>query len=157
MSLSLRSKLIGTHPYFAWATEYILDVADRYGGRYSVTSVIRTAQRQWELHNRPNSNAVRPGCSQHQYGMAADVQFSNSAWQEWYLASARNFGLTTVRGDDVHTQLFPGAQFREWTTAQGLCPDPSFRDAAVNPLTHEDGFVRTNPNGSKQWVWNTTL
>jgi len=127
MSLSLRSQLRTANPYFAWAVEYILDVADHYGGRYSLTSVWRTAAEQQALRELPNSTAAQVGCSQHQYGLAADVVFSNTAWQDWYLASARNLGLTTVRGDSVHVQMVPGAQFREWAESRGRCPDPAYR------------------------------
>jgi len=68
-----------------------------------------------------------PGCSQHQYGMAVDVQFSDNLWQEWYLSAARWLGLVTVSGDPVHVQTFPGKNFREVTEAMGLCsiPDPA--------------------------------
>jgi len=132
MSLSTRSQLASTNPYFAWAIEYILTVADQYRGQYTITSVNRTADKQWELFRQFDSKAVAPGCSQHQYGAAVDVVFSNEAWQNWYLASARNFGLSTVVGDPVHVQLIPGGRFREWTVSQGLCPDPSF---PVNEFT----------------------
>jgi len=126
MSLSLRSQLRTANPYFAWAVEYILDVADHWGGEYSITSVNRTAAEQHALRESRTSIAAPAGCSQHQYGMAADVVFSNTAWQDWYLASARNFGLTTVLGDSVHVQMVPGARFREWAELQGLCPDPTY-------------------------------
>lgn len=132
MSLSLRNKLSGTHPLFAWAIEYILDYATQAGGKFTVTSVNRTAQKQWELFAAPNSKATWVGCSQHQYGLAADVVFEGKGWQEWYLASARNFGLSTVSGDPVHVQLIPGARFGEWSRAQGLCPDPRY--PKVTPL-----------------------
>lgn len=126
MSLSIRNKLAGTHPYLGWAIEYILTFAAGNGGRFTITSVNRLAKKQWDLFNRPNSNAVQVGCSQHQYGAAVDVQFLTGAWQEWFLASARNFGLSTVLGDPVHVQLIPGARFREWSASHGLCPDRSY-------------------------------
>jgi len=126
VSLSLRSQLAGTNPYFAWAVEYILEYAQNAGAHFHITSVNRTAQQQFELYRKANSLAVRPGCSQHEYGAAVDVWFERAAWQRWWGASARNFGLTTVSGDPVHAQLVPGAEFREWTTRQGFCPDPSF-------------------------------
>jgi len=126
MSLSLRSRLSGLNPYFGWAVEYILTYAQRSGANFSITSVNRTAQEQWALFDSPNSLAVLPGCSQHQYGAAVDVVFSRQDWQRWWLASARNFGLTTVIGDLWHAQLVPGARFREWSRSQGLCPDPRY-------------------------------
>jgi len=127
MSLSARQQLRNTHPYMAWAVEYILAVANSYGGRHSITSVNRTAQEQFELYRGSGLQAVPPGCSQHQYGAAVDVVFENPDWQSWYLQSARNFGLSTVLNDPVHVQTFPGAQFREWTESQGYCPDPSYQ------------------------------
>jgi len=126
VSISTRSQLRSSNPYLAWAVQYILDVASRYGGQHSITSVNRTAQEQWDLYNRPNSLAVRPGCSQHQYRAAVDVKFEDPAWQNWYLASVRNFGLTTVRNDPVHVQLLTGAAFRAWAQPYRACPDPRF-------------------------------
>jgi len=145
MSLALRSQLAGTNPYFRWAVEYILDYAGRAGAHFHITSVNRTAQQQWDLWTAPNSLAVQPGCSQHQYGAAVDVWFERSDWQRWWGASARNFGLTTVRGDPVHAQLVPGADFREWSTSQGLCPDPAFQHR--DPIT---GFRRPCHTGNIQ-------
>jgi len=132
MSLSAKSQLRTTQPYLAWAVEYILAVANSYGGTHSITSVNRTAQEQWDLYRRPNSLAVRPGCSQHQYGLAVDVKFQDPRWQDWYSASARNFGLSTVQGDPVHVQLVPGARFREWAVPQGYCPDPSYAQSILS-------------------------
>jgi len=126
MSLSTRSQLRSTHPYLAWSIGYILDAASHWGGKFTITSVNRTAAKQQELFRRAGSSAARPGCSQHQYGAAVDVIFEDPRWQDWYLASARNFGLTTVRGDSVHVQLIPGARFREWAEPRGLCPDPNY-------------------------------
>lgn len=133
MSLSLRSQLSGTHPYLEWAAGYILDWADRNGGRYTVTSVHRSAAQQWDLLNRPNSRAAQVGCSQHQYGAALDVVWEKSNWRDWWLASANNFGLSTVPGDPVHVQLIPGGRFKEWASSLGLCPDPSYPPYANLP------------------------
>ena len=158
MSLSIRNRLIGLHPFVSSRVEYILNWASQYGPEVSITSTVRTAQEQWRLFNSPNSLAAQVGCSQHQYGLAADVSFQDSAWQNWYLASARNFGLTTISGDPVHVQAVPGAQFREIAGRAGLCPDPRyplenrfdsrafinpfrgsfFQDAFSNPLEFED-------------------
>jgi len=126
MSISKRQELERTNPYFSWATRYILAYADRAGARYTITSVFRTPAQQWELFRKFDTTAVAPGCSQHQYGAAVDVKFDRADWQRWWQASARNFGLTTVQGDSVHAQLIPGARFREWSTSQGLCPDPNY-------------------------------
>lgn len=126
MSLSLRNQLAGLHPYVSWSLEYILTYAQQAGAQFSILSTNRTPSEQHALFQRNPSRAARAGCSQHQYGLAADVQFARSDWQDWYLASVRNFGLTTVEGDRPHVQAIPGAVFREWAQSQGLCPDPRF-------------------------------
>jgi len=155
MSLSIRSQLANTNPYFAWAVQYILDYAERSGAQFTITSVNRTAEQQWELYRDFNSKAVEPGCSQHQYGAAVDVDFVRDDWQRWWQASARNFGLTTVRGDDVHAQLVPGAQFREWAVRRGFCPDPVYRspiqmfDSADNWRNCLLDILRRNRAGDK--------
>jgi len=105
---------------------YILDYADRFGPEYSITSGVRTAAEQNVLRQTAGVFAVEPGCSQHEYALAVDVKFKRADWQEWYLASARNFGLITVRGDPVHVQGVSGGRFREWAVSQGLCPDPQY-------------------------------
>jgi len=129
MSLSTRSRLSGMHPYMAWAIGFILDHASNRGAKFSITSVNRTASQQWDLYRDFNRVAAKPGCSQHQYGLAADVLFERSDWQNWYLASVRNFGLVTVSGDPVHVQGYPGDRFREGAGSLGLCPDPSYAHA----------------------------
>ena len=126
VSLSLRSQLANTNPYFAWAVEYILAYAEWAGADFTITSVNRTADQQWDLFRKFDTTAVAPGCSQHQYGAAVDVVFQRADWQRWWGASARNFGLSTVVGDPVHAQLVPGARFREWSTSRGFCPDPNY-------------------------------
>jgi len=127
MSLSTRSQLAGMDPYMAWAITYILDFAERRGAKFTITSVNRTDAQQFKLYIQGKGMAVRPGCSQHQYRLAADVEFERADWQNWYLQSVRNFGLTTVQGDPVHVQGFPGSRFREWAVGRGLCPSSSFR------------------------------
>jgi len=149
MSLSIRSRLTGTHPYLAWAAEYILAYAQQAGAQFQITSVNRTADEQFDLWSAPNTLAVAPGCSQHQYGSALDVWFERADWQRWWTASAQNFGLTTVRGDSVHAQLFPGGAFREWSTARGFCPDPRFPKQPVFDFFDDyDIFYFSNPLGT---------
>jgi len=141
-------KLGSLHPYVRDRLGYILAVADWYGGNYEVTSGFRTEAEQRDLI-RQGKTTTAPGCSQHQYGLAADVKFANDIWQEWYLAAARQLGLVTVSNDPVHIQTFPGADFREWAVGRRFCiPERSF--------PHPDGQVVTNPDGSRQWVWNTS-
>jgi len=156
VSLSTRSRLAGMHPWISSRLIFILEYAEQHGARFSITSVNRTPQRQWELYNQPNSKAVRPGCSQHQYRLASDTLFEEPAWQNWYLQSARNFGLTTVAGDPVHVQAVPGSNFRSLIAFYGLCPDPNYPPRApITSFAHPDGRVVTNPDGSRTWRWNT--
>jgi len=150
MSLSIRNRLMGLHPYVSARVEYILEYASRWGPEVSITSTVRTAREQWDLLNRVNSIAAPVGCSQHQYGLAVDVSFQDPNWQNWYLASARNFGLTTVTGDPVHVQAVPGAVFGEFVRSIGLCPDPKYPPS----FPHPDGRV-VSFNGGRRWVWNT--
>lgn len=126
MNLSTTSQLADLHPYMAWAIGYILEVAEAYGGRYTITSVTRTAKQQWDLYNSLPTRAARPGCSQHQYGAAIDVLFEETAWQNWWQQAARYFGLTTVSGDPVHVQLIPGADFLRLVEGRDVCPDPTY-------------------------------
>jgi len=118
-------KLGSVHPYVRDRVRYILSVADWYGGRYTVTSGLRSKNEQADLFYTGKTTA-RPGCSQHQYGLAIDVQFSNEVWQQWYLSAARSLGLITVAGDSVHVQTYPGKEFREVVVGMALChiPDP---------------------------------
>jgi len=149
MSLSTRSQLAATHPYFAWAVDYILSYAANNGGEFTITSIQRSAQQQWDLYARVNTTAVRPGCSQHQYGAAVDVKFKLPNWQNWYLSSVRNFGLSTVVGDPVHVQLIPGTRFREWSTSQGFCPDPRYpKETGLTIWDEIETFFVPSPSGS---------
>jgi len=92
-----------------------------------VTSGVRSLQQQQNIYNDGNHpGAARPGCSQHQYGFAMDVAFSDPRWQEWYLAAAQSLGLVTVPGDRVHVQTWPGSVFRPFVVDQGVCPHPEY-------------------------------
>jgi len=150
MSLSIRNRLMSLHPYVSSRVEYILAYASQYDPVVSITSTVRTAQEQSALFNRVNSLAAPVGCSQHQYGLAVDVLFEDPRWQEWYLASARNFGLTTVSGDPVHVQAVPGSVFKSYVSSLGLCPDPNY----PKTFPHPDGRV-VEVDGGRTWRWNT--
>jgi len=154
MGLGWRGRLAEVHPFVGDRIRFILDYAERFGPQFTVTSVVRTAGQQNALFEADPNTAVRAGCSQHQYGLAADVKFNSNSWQNWYLQSARNFGLTTVPGDPVHVQGFPGSAFREWSSGQGLCPDPSFPlTPPIQSFIHPDGRVVVLPSGARTWQW----
>jgi len=140
-------KLSGVHPYVADRIRYILAVSDWYGGRGQVTSGFRSKEEQGVLVRAGKTN-TRPGCSQHNYGLAVDVSYDSAIWQRWFGEAARALGLVTVSTSPTHAQTFPGSDFSAYVQSVGLC-------SPVN-LTHPDGFVRTNPDGSREWVWNTT-
>jgi len=121
------SKWANVNPYVANRVSRILDVADRYGGRYTVTSGYRNIWQQWQLRSDPRGLPVAdPGCSQHQYGLAMDVKFDDPWWQNWYLRAARTLGLITIKDDPVHVQAFDGSNFRRAVSEMGLCPHPDY-------------------------------
>jgi len=142
MSLTTRRALNSVHPWVSDRIRYILDYADNWRPVYSITSGLRTAQEQWALVQNRNVIAARVGCSQHQYGLAADVKFERDDWQSWYLDSARRLGLSTVSGDPVHVQAYPGTPFRSYVESQGWCPDtsfgPQFEPWPVRPASYID-------------------
>jgi len=126
MNLTTSSQLSDLHPYLQQVVRVILEVAEAYGGRYTITSATRTAKAQWDLYRDLYPKAARPGCSQHQYGAAIDVLFEDLAWQTWWLEAVRYFGLTTVSGDEVHAQLIPGRDFLNLVEGMNVCPDPAY-------------------------------
>jgi len=128
----------GLQPYVRDRVSYVLRVADFYGGRYSVTSGFRSKSQQQALIDQ-GKTGTQPGCSQHQYGLAVDVKFSNNAWQEWYLSGARWTGLITVAGDPVHVQAFPGNQFAAYVKQLGLCLPDRFIASSLKDLCFRDG------------------
>jgi len=141
------SKFAGVHPWVQERVRAILDIADRYGGRYTVTSGVRTKAAQQTLYFDRKTNTP-PGCSQHEYGLAMDVQFQaplQAAWQDYYQQGARYLGLTTVPGDDVHVQAFPGSFFRNWAVDARVCnPKMSletreWRDCLLHSSRHTIG------------------
>ncbi len=133
MSLATRQALNSVHPYLGDRIRYILEYADNWSPHYHITSGLRTPEEQYRLFIEPNSLAAQVGCSQHQYGLAADVWFEDPSWQEWYLDSARRLGLVTVRGDPVHVQAVPGTNFRWMASSAGLCPDDRYRRLMQDP------------------------
>ena len=124
------SKWSGVHPYVTDRVRYLLRIADRYGSRYRVISGKRNARQQWGLWNaKSRFPAAFPGCSQHEYGLAMDVQFDSGEWQRWYQASAKNIGLTTIRNDPHHVQAVPASVIRPILEREGLCPNPQYLEA----------------------------
>jgi len=121
------SKWSGIHPYVADRVRYLISIANRYGAQPRVISGKRSQAKQWRLYNENvGIPTAFPGCSQHEYGLAMDVEFPTRAWQNWYQQSASRIGLTTVTNDPHHVQALPAAVIRPILTGRGLCPSKSF-------------------------------
>jgi len=134
------------HPWLAERLLFLEQIADFYGGRVGYSSGFRTVDRQAALFRqlRGIRPVARPGCSQHQYGFAADlfyippVEFGAEFMRNFTNLMedfARQLGLRTVAGDPGHLQVFPGSEFREWAQSWDICPDPSWREV---PFTAEE-------------------
>lgn len=173
MSLSESRALTGVHPWLAVRMRWLARVIDFYGGKQIYISGNRTSEEQEGLFRRDSRRPVAvPGCSQHEYGFAVDVSWlpitrvSSAGEMDLSLAFqtpeimsdfGRLAGLITVSNDLGHFQVFPGSEFREWAVASGLC-DPTRTRPGSLPVsfTHPDGAVVVNPDGSREWVWNTS-
>lgn len=132
MSLSKFSQI---HPYVSRRVKFLLEIADRHGGKYTVTSGNRTPDEQARLMCRGRGHIVaKPGCSQHQYGLAMDVAFKDPRWQDWYLQGARKIGLVTVGKDRVHVQALPANVIVPFLERLNLCPTPRYRGYRCGPL-----------------------
>jgi len=127
---------------------------DYYGGQAVYLSGFRTRREQVDLWNAGTGLSgsrrpvAKPGCSQHEYGMAVDVTFVpgfksigippglplSNVYPEFAESIASLVGLQTVSGDRGHFQVFPGTQFGSWAIASGFC-DP-------NPRSRGVGFLR---------------
>jgi hypothetical protein len=170
------SRIINSvHPWLGARLTWLAQVATILGSTQSLFSGVRSLDEQQRLYDRQSLRpAAFPGCSQHQYGFAADAGYtpitlistkgrpSVSTAKEttsFFNSAARHVGLTLVANDDGHYQIYPGIQFREWAVSRGLCnpnPPPPFSGGLTGSFLHPDGVVVTNPDGSREWVWNTT-
>jgi len=138
--MGLRESRIITsvHPWFGARLKWLAEVARLNGGSQALISGNRTREEQWKLYNFQGTRpAAYPGCSQHQYGFAADavwtpfatitskgrgVVYSQQETNRIMNEAAAIASLTTVRGDPGHLQVFNGAQFRAHVVSVGLCP-----------------------------------
>lgn len=127
------SKFEGIDPYVANRVRAILEVADRYGGQYTVTSGVRSSEKQWELWRaRRGLGVALPGCSTHQWGWGMDVHWPEPAWAEWYRASARSIGLHTVSDSPTHVQAVSWQEWRRISLKTDWCPAPGYLNQAIN-------------------------
>ena len=114
MSVTGLGKINGTNkdlkPWFQW----LVALAAAQGWDVDVTSGVRTLAEQQRLLDRRKAglqqlHVARPGCSQHQYGLAVDMVIAGDMWGprqkalgfEW----ARQGGQWNV-ADPVHFGVF---------------------------------------------------
>lgn len=137
--VSLRSSRIlrEVHPWLRVRLEWLGEVAKIIGSGQSLISGNRTRDEQQILFDLPRTRpAAAPGCSQHQYGFAADATYLPSVLitskarpllsaaaetNRVMKDAAHHVNLTTVSNDPGHLQVYPGAQFRDWAIGRGLC------------------------------------
>ena len=141
MSLKDSRIINSVHPWLGARLRWLGEVATLIGSSQTLISGVRSLAEQRELYNSRGSRPVAfPGCSQHQYGFAADafyfpaVQitskgrarvFSPQQTNSTMESAARHVGLVLVAGDPGHLQVYPGSEFRVWAQSQGLCnPNP---------------------------------
>lgn len=127
------------HPWLGVRLQWLQDVAKIFGSNQQLISGNRTKEEQRRLFGRLGSRPVAaPGCSQHQYGFAADAQYSRASHisskgrgillsqnetDRFFQSAAHHVSLTTVNNDPGHLQIYPGAEFRSWAERTGRC-DP---------------------------------
>lgn len=141
------------HPWFGARLQWMEDVAKLYGGRQLLISGNRTEGEQRHLYNQSRSRpAAYPGCSQHQYGLAADAvwqpfqgitskgkgfTYTQEETDRIMNSAARYASLHLVTNDTGHMQVFNGLQFKEAVVSLGLC-NPNPPDPDWFPKTRED-------------------
>lgn len=114
-----RMRLAGVHPVVRDAAEWCLDVADYYGVPVTVTSGVRS----WEKQNRLYRNWLQckatgrvgqppdclypanpPGQSSHEYGLSWDSTVP-SQFQDWWDYVRRYAGFDVLPNDRIHAQV----------------------------------------------------
>lgn len=137
MGIRERRIIRSVHPWLGVRLEWLSEVAAIVGSAQSLISGNRTREEQRVLFDRQGDRpAAAPGCSQHQYGFAADAVYrratnitskargllSTQAETDRFMQSAaHHVGLTTVNNDPGHLQIYPWAQFRDWAIRFGSC------------------------------------
>lgn len=129
------------HPWLSVRLRWLGEVSRLLGGRQLLLSGVRSRSEQLKLYNARSRRPVAfPGCSQHQYGFAADVSYlpfagitskgrprvtSEAETLEIMENFARQVNLTLVSGDPGHRQIYPASVFKPWAVRLGLCdPNP---------------------------------
>ena len=154
------SRIINSvHPWFGARLQWLARVATLYGGVQLLISGNRTVEEQRKLYRAGGDRPVAaPGCSQHQYGYAADAVwqpfqqitskgkgfiFSQEETNRTMSEAAAIAGLTTVSNDPGHLQVFNGVQFKSWATRMGFCARPNRMDEYVRCLNNVSGAFNT--------------
>jgi len=134
------SRIINSvHPWLGARLQWLGEVAKIVGSTQTLISGNRTNREQLKLYDEQLTRpAAYPGCSQHQYGFAADATYFpislvsskgrpavSTAKQttSFFNQAARHVGLTLVAGDDGHYQVFNGAQFKAQMNSTGSVVD----------------------------------
>jgi len=175
MSLQSSRILNSVHPWLKERLLWLGEVARISGGDQTYLSGTRSLDSQFQLYETVVDRPVAyPGCSQHNYGFAADVKwgffiqsvpttifgfpipkvptsvriFSQQETNDFMESAARSVNLTTVSRDPGHLQIYPGSTFRNWAVGRGLCnpnpPLPLWRREANRQRIIEDAFGFAN-------------
>ena len=154
--------------------QWIEQTVNDWGGTVVYVSGYRTrAQQQelWEsrqgwlgrLTGRP---VAPPGCSQHNYepSYAVDIRVVPAHGEggidvrDWdnFITSLGNYvGVTTVRNDPGHYQMYPGAQFGQWATDSGLCnPGQRFHFQATSVSCDLLGCQEFGQRSDDRWLFD---
>lgn len=76
------------------------------GGKATVGSGYRSIAQQTKIYNdwkagrHPAPRVAKPGRSNHNHGLAADLKFANSQARAWFHANAAKYGLRFPMGDE---------------------------------------------------------
>jgi len=152
MGLQASRVLNSVHPWLKERLIWLGEVAKISGGDQTLISGSRSLSEQQVLYDQVFDRPVAfPGCSQHNYGFAADVKwgffiqnvparifgipiprapstvriFSQQETNDFMASAARSVSLQTVSGDPGHLQIYPGSTFRNWAVGRGFCnPNP---------------------------------
>lgn len=171
MSLQESRILNSVHPWLKERLVWLKEVAKIAGGKQNLISGRRSLSTQRELYNSTVDRPVAyPGCSQHNYGFAADADweliiqdttptifglpipklpasvrvFSQQETNSFMESAARSVNLQVVSRDPGHLQMYPGLTFRNWSVGRGLCnPNPPLGTAvsALLAQARQDDFI----------------
>lgn len=144
------SRIINSvHPWLGVRLQWMQDVAGIVGGRQLLISGVRTEQEQARLYDTQTIRpAAFPGCSQHEFGFAADAvwqpinqitskgrikTFTNLETDTFMGNAARHVGLHLVANDTGHVQMYPNSEFKAWAVGRGFCnPNPPPPDRGIS-------------------------